>query len=82
MAVHQAAVVCVMVDMDHLGQAMDADFSGKIKANFTVQADVLVQPARVVRLFIQQPAPKKKSAVEGANEMYTSLHIYCCTVLI
>ena len=81
MAVHQAAVVCVMVELNQ-HKTMDADFSGILKADFIVQADVLVQPARVVRLFIQQPAPKKKSAVEGANEMYTSLHIYCCTVLI
>lgn len=81
MAVHQAAVVCVVVELSqHI--RMDADFSGILKADIIVQADVLVQPARVVRLFIQQPAQKKKSVVEGANEMYTSLHIYCCTVLI
>ena len=38
MAVHQAAVVCVVVDMDHLGQAMDADLAGDLKDNFIVQA--------------------------------------------
>lgn len=42
------------------GGLEDADLSGDLKDNFIVQADVLVQPARVVRLFIQQPAQKKK----------------------
>eukprot|EP00729_Bicosta_minor_P022685 gene22685-2426_t len=39
-----------MVDMDHLGQAMDADLSGILKENGIVQADVLVQPARVASM--------------------------------